>query len=122
MTAGDVYTVAGGGTGSSGDGGPATAASMSFPAGVAVDQSGNLVIADEFHSRIRVVATSTGRFYGRAMTAGDIYSVAGSGAAGFSGDGGPAISAELRYPQDVAVAPGGALVIVDDIRVREVSG
>ena len=56
MTAGDIYTVAGNGTGGySGDGGPATSAELAGPAGVAVDGSGNLVIADAFNNRIRAV-------------------------------------------------------------------
>ena len=80
MTAGDIYTVAGDGIdGFSGDGGPATSAELSGPAGVAVDGAGNLLIAASGNSRIRVVAGTTGTFYGRAMTAGDIYTVAGGG-------------------------------------------
>ncbi len=99
MTAGDIYTVAGNGHyGFSGDGGPATSAELNGPDGVAVDGAGNLVIADTGNNRIRVVAATTGTFYGQAMTAGDIYTVAGDGTAGFSGDGGPATSAELNDP------------------------
>ena len=75
--------------------------------------SGNLVIADTFNQRVRVVAASTGTFYGRAMTAGDIYTVAGDGTEGFSGDGGPATSAELYAPAGVAVDGAGNLVIAD---------
>jgi hypothetical protein len=113
MTAGDIYTVAGDGTfGFSGDGGPAISAEFRAPRGVAVDGSGNLVITDQFNNRVRVVAVSTGTFYGRAMTAGDIYTVAGDGTAGSSGDGGPAISAELRFPADVRVDAGN-LIIAD---------
>ena len=48
------------------------------------------MIADAGANRIRVVADSTGTFYGQAMTAGDIYTVAGNGTLGVSGDGGPA--------------------------------
>ena len=66
-----------------------------------MDGAGNLVIADAFNDRIRVVA-STGTFYGQAMTTGDIYTVAGNGTQGFSGDGGPATSAELNDPNGVA--------------------
>ncbi len=124
MTAGDIYTVAGNGTGDySGDGGPATSAELFDPAGVAVDGSGNLVIADALNWRVRVVADSTGTFYGIAMTAGDIYTVAGNGTGGQSGDGGPATSAELNYPQGVAVDSSGNLVIADadNNRVRVVA-
>jgi trimeric autotransporter adhesin len=124
MTAGDIYTVAGNGTaGFSGDGGPATQAKLDFPTGVAVDANGNLLIADAFNERIRVVAATTGTFYGQAMTAGHIYTVAGNGTAGFSGDGGPATSAELNVPNGVAVDAAGNLVIADtsNNRVRVVA-
>jgi hypothetical protein len=123
MTAGDIYTVAGGGTGGLGDGGPATAATLNEPGGTALDGAGNLVIADEINSRIRVVAARTGTFYGQPMTAGDIYTVAGNGTQGFSGDGGPATSAELKIPQDVTVDGTGNLVIADtdNGRVRVVA-
>jgi len=125
MTAGDIYTVAGTGVfGFSGDGGPATSARLRDPEGAAADQAGNLVIADSFNNRIRVVAASTGMFYGRAMTAGDIYTVAGTGPAGFSGDGGPAASAELNFPSAAAADQAGNLVIADEDnnRVRVVAG
>ena len=82
--------------GYSGDGGPATAAELDDPQAVAVDGAGNLVIADTGNERIRVVAESTGTFYGQAMTAGDIYTVAGAGSSGDSGDRGPATAARLR--------------------------
>ncbi len=120
MTAGDIYTVAGDGTsGFSGDGGPATSAGLSLR-GVAVDAAGNLLIADTFNRRVRVVAHKTGTFYGQAMTAGDIYTVAGDGNFGFSGDGGPATSAELSLPEGVAVDAAGSLLIADtgNARVR----
>jgi trimeric autotransporter adhesin len=124
MTAGDIYTVAGGGTSGLGDGGPATSAELSDPEGVAVDSSGNLVIADTLDSRVRVVAASTGKFYGQAMTAGDIYTVAGNGTPGYSGDGGPGTSAELGYPDGVAADCSGNLIIADtqNALVRLVSG
>ena len=119
MTAGDIYTVAGdGNSGFSGDGGPATSASLWQPYGVALDGSGNLVIADTDNSRIRVVAASTGTFYGQPMTAGDIYTVAGDGTAGFSGDGGLATAAEVRYPGGVAVDGSANLVIADSSNNR----
>jgi len=119
MTARDIYTVAGTGTaGCSGDGGPATHAELAAPGGVAVDGNGNLVIADQDNQRIRVVAAKTGTFYGQAMQAGDIYTVAGNGANGFSGDGGPATSARLYSPSDVAVDGGGNLLIADSVNNR----
>ncbi len=128
MTAGDVYTVAGDGTaGFGGDGGPAVDAQLDQPTGVAVDAHGNLVVADLGNNVVRVVAAATGTFDGQAMTAGDIYTVAGDGTAGFGGDGGPATAAQLDAPQGVAVDPHGDLVVADTAndRVRlvaEVSG
>jgi hypothetical protein len=94
---------------------PATTASLSTPTcGVTVDHSGNLVIADDgLHNRVRVVAASTGTFYGKAMTAGDIYTVAGDGTRGFSGDGGPATSVGLNA-RGAAVDAAGNLLIADD--------
>jgi secreted PhoX family phosphatase len=119
MTGGDIYTVAGNGTsGFSGDGGPATSAALTAPQGVAVDANGNLIIADSGNYRVRVVAASTGIFYGQAMTAGDIYTMAGNGTSGFSGDGGPATSAAFRFPVDVAVDHGGNLLIADEYNER----
>jgi hypothetical protein len=125
MTAGDIYTVAGNGTGGfSGDGGPAASAELFGPGGVTVDGAGNLLIADTFNERVRVVAAATGTFYGQKMTVGDIYTVAGGAKQGFSGDGGPATSAELYFPEGVAVDGAGDLLISDsgNNRVREVAG
>jgi NHL repeat-containing protein len=124
MTAGDMYTVAGDGAGGfSGDGGPATSAELYHPHGVAVDGAGNLVIADVGNERVRVVAAVTGTFYGQPMTAGDIYTVAGDGTGGFSGDGGLATQAELNAPDGVAVDGAGNQVIADtgNNRIRMVT-
>ena len=119
MTAGDIYTIAGNGTpGFAGDGGPATSAELRSPASVAVDAAGNLLIADTFNQRIRVAAASTGSFYGKAMTAGDIYTIAGTGTRGFAGDGGPATSAELNTPEGVAADAAGNLLIADTFNQR----
>ena len=124
MTAGDIYTVAGDGTGGfSGDGGPATSAELNFPQGVALDGAGNVLIADARNERVRVMAARTGTFYGQAMTAGDIYTIAGDGRGGFAGNGGPATSAELNFPQGVAL-DGTGNVLISDItndRVRVVA-
>ncbi|HEY1915082.1 MAG TPA: hypothetical protein VGH27_05840 [Streptosporangiaceae bacterium] len=125
MTAGYLYSIAGNGTyGHSGDGGPATSAELGWVYGVTVDGSGNVVIADTTNDRIRVVAAKTGTFYGQQMTQGDIYTVAGDGTPGLSGDGGPATSAELSHPQEVAVASSGNLLIADTYtnRIRSVAG
>jgi trimeric autotransporter adhesin len=119
MTAGNIYTVAGNGTrGFSGDGGPAISAELGGPGTVAIDAAGNLVITDTQHNRIRVAADSTGTFYGKPMTAGDIYTVAGDGTQGFAGDGGPATKAMLFNPGSVAVGVPGRLVVADTINER----
>ena len=92
--AGTISTVAGTGVeGFSGDGGPATEAQLHFPAGVFVDAAGNLFIADASNHRIRKVDP-----------AGTISTVAGTGTAGFSGDGGPATGAQLNGPSGVGRA------------------
>ncbi len=124
MTAGDIYTVAGGGTGGLGDGGPATSAQLTGPWAATLDASGNLVITDTGDSLIQVVAETTGTFYGQAMTAGDIYTVAGNGTDGFAGDGGPAASAELGLPEATVTDAAGDLLISDtgSSRIRMVAG
>src|SRR5213080_4421501 len=99
-------------------GGQATSAEISDPTGVAVDGAGNLLIAAFDNCRIRVVAASTGTFYGQAMTAGHIYTVAGNGIRGLSGDGGPATSAEMNDPGGAAMDPAGNLVIADSFNGR----
>jgi sugar lactone lactonase YvrE len=107
---GNIYTIAGNGTaGYSGDGGLAISAELNHPFGVAVDNAGNIYIADASNSVIREVTASTG----------DISTVAGLGTAGYSGDGGPAISAELNNPYGVALDSGGNIYITGgDSRVR----
>jgi trimeric autotransporter adhesin len=109
---GTITTVAGTGTaGFSGDGGAGTAAALNFPAGVAV--SGNLVyVADASNNRVRRIDMSNGR----------ITTVAGTGGAGFSGDGGHATSAALRFPLGVTVS-SGSIYIADsgNHRVRRVA-
>src|SRR5215470_9663195 len=118
MTAGAIYTVAGDGIGGfAGDGGPAAEAALNGPHGIAVDHAGNLVVTDTFNQRVRVVAVRSGTFYGRQMTAGDIYTVAGDGVQGFSGDGGRATKAALANPPQTAVDGTGNLVIADDLPV-----
>ena len=110
--AGTITTIAGTGErGFSGDGGPASQAQLSEPEGVAVDEAGNLYIADSFNHRIRKVDS-----------AGTITTIAGTGERGFSGDGGPASQAQLSYPQGVAMDGAGNLYIVDqhNNRVRKV--
>ncbi|WP_242929066.1 LamG-like jellyroll fold domain-containing protein [Pontibacter vulgaris] len=110
---GIITTVAGSGIpGYSGDGGAATSAKLTIPRGVAVDAAGNLYIADQSDNRIRKVSTN-----------GIITTVAGNGTSGYSGDGGAATSAQIRYPTDVAVDAAGNLYIADqsNFRIRKVS-
>jgi hypothetical protein len=114
MTANDIYTIAGDGTGAfGGDGGPGPAAELQEPSGVFADSSGNVVIADTKNFRVRYVPASSGTFFGQAMTAGDIYTIAGSATQGFAGDGGAATSAEFQDPQDVVENGSGDLFIAD---------
>ncbi|HET9086937.1 MAG TPA: hypothetical protein VFN53_05410 [Acidobacteriaceae bacterium] len=111
---GTIVTVAGSGTaGYSGDGGPAAAAQLSRPSGVAIDSDGNLYIADASASVIRKVDARSGM----------ISTVAGTGKAGFSGDGGPAAAAQLDSPQGVTVDAQGNLFIADtgNQRIRELA-
>jgi trimeric autotransporter adhesin len=110
VSSGVITTVAGNGTQSfSGDGGPATSAGLNSPGDVAADSAGNLYIADSGNRRIRKVSN------------GVITTVAGNGTNGFSGDGGPATSAQLINPGSIAVDSAGNLYIVGGNRIREVS-
>jgi hypothetical protein len=110
MTAGHIYAIAGGGR-LTGNGVPAASASIKAR-GVTHDSAGNVVIGDG--PRLRVVAARTGRFYGQAMKAGDIYTVAGTGWSGRhdSGDGGPATRARI-FATFVAVDGAGNLAFAD---------
>lgn len=101
-TAGILSTVAGGGTG--GDGGPATSAQLTTPNGIAIDGQGNLYISDAYpqlSNRIRKVSN------------GIITTIAGSLTAGYSGDGGPAVNAQLNHPLGLAVDSQGDLYVAD---------
>lgn len=111
-TSGNMTTVAGNGSyGYTGDGDPAVNAQFGAPWGLAVDSSGNLYISDAGYGVVRKVNAS-----------GIISTVAGSGAYGFSGDGGPATAAAMRNPHGVAVDGAGNLYIADmnNNRVRKV--
>lgn len=112
LATGVVRTVAGTGPrGSSGDGGPALLARLSGPRMIALDAAGNLYIADSFNHRIR-----------RLGADGVMTTVAGTGVAGFSGDGGPATQARLSEPRGLTVGDDGNLYIADtaNARVRRV--
>lgn len=100
---GTITTVAGNGSnGYSGDGGPATSATLNHPRGVAVDAAGRIYIADTLNNRIRVVTTD-----------GKIYTVAGTGGIGKQGDGGPALRAGLNFPTALALDSSGNLYVCD---------
>ena len=106
-----ISTFAGGaGHGFFGDGGPATSAWMNGPSALAVDTSGQVYFFDSYNARIR-----------RVDTAGNITTVAGTGVAGFSGDGGPALAAELNSTNGLAFDAAGDLFMTDNGRVREVA-
>lgn len=101
---GSISTVAGTlrSAGFSGDGKPATAAQLSSPADITVGRDGSLIIADSDNHRIR-----------RIDSTGVITTIAGSGDAGFAGDGGAAVQAQLDAPQGVAVRPDGSIYVAD---------
>ncbi len=102
-TDGIVTTVAGNGTaGYGGDGGPATAASLNYPGGIAVVSDGSFYFTDWHNHRVRRVGTD-----------GIVTTVAGTGGYGSSGDGGPATQATLQDPWSVALGPDGSLYIAD---------
>jgi sugar lactone lactonase YvrE len=115
---GMITTVAGSGPtgylagGFSGDGGPATAARLARPFGLALDPAGHLYIADGFNNRIR-----------RVTPEGIVTTVAGSGATGylqggFGGDSGPARAARLNFPRAVVLDANGNLYVADALNHR----
>lgn len=115
-TRGIITTVAGGGGkyyGDAGDGGPATAALLSFPYGVAVARDGTIYIADTGNNRLREVKPS-----------GEIVALAGTGSSGFSGDGRLAGDAQLSAPEGIVLDGSGDLYVADtaNLRVRELQG
>lgn len=112
---GNMNTLAGGGPpgGSGGDGGPAQGAKLHTPYGVAVDAAGDVFITDSINEAIRMVDAF-----------GNIYTVAGNGKPGFSGDGGPATAAMIQKPFGIMTDPTGNVYFVDNLnhRVRELTG
>ncbi|HEX8986101.1 MAG TPA: IPT/TIG domain-containing protein [Bryobacteraceae bacterium] len=114
LAGGAIITIAGtGAEGNAGDGGAAYAARLRGPAGIALDTAGNLYIADTGNHRVR-----------RIDLLGRIATVAGDGTAGFGGDAGTALAAQLRAPEAVAVDGAGNLYIADtgNHRIRRVTG
>jgi DNA-binding beta-propeller fold protein YncE len=110
---GIIATWAGSGEpGYSGDGGPAIRARLNEPYGIALDQDGNLYIADRHNHCVR-----------RVDPAGVITTFAGDGTAGFGGDGGPAAAAQMVEPNGLALDPAGTRLFIADVgghRVRVV--
>jgi sugar lactone lactonase YvrE len=98
--------------GFSGDGGPATSAQLNAPTGLAINRAGDVFVADTGNNRVRVIHPN-----------GVIETVAGTGDAGFAGDGGPARLAKLNTPAGLAIAGDGALLIADagNGRIRRVA-
>jgi trimeric autotransporter adhesin len=101
LPAGIMEIVAGSSFGFSGDGGPATSAQFRGISAIVADPSGNIYIADTNNHRVRRVAPG-----------GIIQTIAGNGIPGFSGDGGPATSAQLQFPSGIAIS-GGNVFIAD---------
>jgi len=111
--AGHMTVIAGtGAAGFAGDGGPARAAQLNSPGGLAVDPQGNLYIADTGNNRIRAIGSD-----------GIIRTIAGTGAAGFDGDGGAALAAVLNSPTGLAVDAAGNIWIADtgNNRIRKLA-
>lgn len=110
---GTLSLIAGNGkAGFGGDGGPATAASLNGPTGVAVDNAGSLFIADRDNHRVRKISN------------GVITTIAGDGIGRFNGDGLPPLSTSLNHPSGLAFDNAGNLYVADQFneRVRKVSG
>jgi sugar lactone lactonase YvrE len=109
-----VVTLAGtGDAGFDGDGMAGPAGELDEPTGVAVDGSGDVFIADTANCRVRVVPAGSVTLFGQSMTAGHLYTVAGTGVCGSAGQGGPVAAAELWGPVAVAVDGAGDLLVAD---------
>jgi hypothetical protein len=110
-----VVTVAGTGSGGfNGNGLAATSSELDQPTGVAVDGAGDLFIADTANCRVRVLpAASTTTLFGQAVTAGHLFTVAGTGVCGSAGQGGPVQSAQLWNPVAVTLDAAGDLLVAD---------
>jgi sugar lactone lactonase YvrE len=108
LATGTISFVAGNGTeGHAGDGGPALAANLYAPTGLAFGPDKSLLILDGADNRIRKVSPD-----------GIIRTIAGTGEKGYGGDGGPATAASLNSPSDIAVDRAGNLLVADDFNYR----
>ena len=114
LQSGKLSTVAGTGKqGYSGDGGPATAATMNEPYEIRFDQAGNLYVVERLNHTVRLIDAKTGV----------IRTIAGTGQAGFSGDGGPAVKAQMNQPHSIALDESRGRLYIADIqnhRIRRV--
>lgn len=109
-----VVTVAGTGTaGFNGDGPNATARELDEPTGVAVNTAGDVFIADTANCRVRVVPAETTTLFGQNVRAGGLFTVAGTGVCGSSGQGGPLGTAQLWNPVAVTLDTAGDLLVAD---------
>jgi uncharacterized protein (TIGR03437 family) len=105
VASGTATTIAGscGNAGYSGDDGAATQALLDYPTGVAVDSVGNIYVVDSHNFRVRVIEADNGK----------IYTIAGNGTPGLSGDGGAAVNAQLNFPFSLALGAKGVIYICD---------
>jgi uncharacterized protein (TIGR03437 family) len=108
--AGNMTTIAGGTSGYGGDGGLATAAKLASPLGLALDGSQNIYIADTNNCRVREITPD-----------GKIQTIAGNSTCATTGDNSPASSAQLNYPQSVAVDSSGNIYIGEEYRIRKIA-
>jgi len=101
---------------------PASQAALDTPVAVTYDASGDLAVADRGLDAVVFVPATSGTHFGIAMTAGDVYTIAGTGTSGYSGDGGPAAKAAVG-PETVTLDAAGNLVLADtsNNRVRVVA-
>jgi uncharacterized protein (TIGR03437 family) len=108
--AGALSLIAGGTLGSGGDGGPATQAGLSFPAGIALDAAGNIYIADTFNCKVRMVNPT-----------GVISTVVGTGVCGRTGDNSIATKAQIAFPTSIVLDSAGTMYIGEYGRIRKVA-
>ena len=126
MTAGWIYNIAGipNSWGYTANSTLATSSLLWGPAGLALDSSDNVYVADDYNHLVRMIVATNGTYFGQSMTTAHIYNIAGiPGSAGFSGDSHSALAAQIYYPRMVSVDSAGNLYISDtsNNRVRMVA-